>query len=248
MLLSFGAHRVAPVYLQRVAPFFRTLTTTTDWQTSHRSRGPQKRLCRRRAAASPGAACRARLRSRRSRGPWAHNLWRGRTRRWSPYSRWRSCAGLPQTSGSWGRGEGTWRNARNRKAESKARRDTHEDDHVDEVKSANILSLSHCGWCEDKTTLTDKRKCALHSCGCQWKWSVVSVSWSVIGIRVVVSPSHRLSTFLNFPLRVQILILSCCSSSSSLFPVDILCTRLHRGNMSFEVWYLHELTSGQREL
>ena len=30
-------------------------------------------------AASPGAACRARLRSRRSRGPWAHNLWRGRT-------------------------------------------------------------------------------------------------------------------------------------------------------------------------
>ena len=36
-----------------------------------------KRLCRRRAAASPGAACRARLRSRRSRRPWAHNLWRG---------------------------------------------------------------------------------------------------------------------------------------------------------------------------
>ena len=32
----------------------------------HRSRDPQKRLCRRRAAASPGAACKARLRSRRS--------------------------------------------------------------------------------------------------------------------------------------------------------------------------------------
>ena len=29
----------------------------------HRSRRPQKRLCRRRAAASPGAPCRARLRS-----------------------------------------------------------------------------------------------------------------------------------------------------------------------------------------
>ena len=34
----------------------------------HRSRGPQKRLCWRRAAASPGAARRARLRSRGSRG------------------------------------------------------------------------------------------------------------------------------------------------------------------------------------
>ena len=53
-----------------------------------------------RAAASPGAARRARLRSHRSRGPWAHNLWRGRTRQWIPYSRCRSCAGLPQTSGS----------------------------------------------------------------------------------------------------------------------------------------------------
>ena len=31
-------------------------------------------------------------------------LWRGRTRRWSPYSRLRSCGGLPQTSGTGGRG------------------------------------------------------------------------------------------------------------------------------------------------
>ena len=31
-------------------------------------------------AASPGAARRSRLWSRRSHGPWAHNLWRGRTR------------------------------------------------------------------------------------------------------------------------------------------------------------------------
>ena len=29
---------------------------------------------------------------RRSRGPWAHNLWSGRTRRWSPYSRFAACA------------------------------------------------------------------------------------------------------------------------------------------------------------
>ena len=48
------------------------------------------------------------------------------------------------------------------------------------------------------------------------------------------------STFLNFPLHVPILILlSCCINSSSLFPVAILCTLLHRENMSFEVWYLH---------
>ena len=33
---------------------------------------------------SPRAACGARLKSRGSRGPWAHNLWRGRTRPWSP--------------------------------------------------------------------------------------------------------------------------------------------------------------------
>ena len=97
MLPGYFAQQVAPLYLQRVVPFCRTLTTTTDWQTSllveidgyvlgelreayprvQRHRGPQKRLCRRRAAASPGAPCGARLRSRRSRGPWAHNLWRG---------------------------------------------------------------------------------------------------------------------------------------------------------------------------
>ena len=52
----------------------------------------------------------------------------------------------------------------------------------------------------------------------------------VIGVRVVLC--HPLidnlgySTFLNFPLRVQFLnLLSCCSNSSSLFLVAILCTR-----------------------
>ena len=40
---------------------------------------------------------------------------------------------------------------------------------------------------------------------------------------------------------VQILILlSSCINSSSLFPVAILCTLLHRESTSFEVWYLHD--------
>ena len=66
----------------------------------------------------------------------------------------------------------------------------------------------------------------------------------VIGVRVVLChqamDNSGFSTFLNFPHRVQILILSSsCISSSSLFPVAILCTLLHRENTSFEVWYLH---------
>ena len=52
----------------------------------------------------------------------------------------------------------------------------------------------------------------------------------VIGVRVVLChraiDNYGFSTFLNFPLRVQILnLLSRCSNSSSLFPVAILCTR-----------------------
>ena len=51
----------------------------------------------------------------------------------------------------------------------------------------------------------------------------------VIGVRVVLChqaiDNSGFSTFLNFPLRVQILILlSSCSNSSSLFLVAILCT------------------------
>ena len=46
---------------------------------------------------------------------------------------------------------------------------------------------------------------------------------------------------MNFPLLAPILILlSDCINSSSLFPVAILCTLLHRENTSFEVWYLQE--------
>ena len=51
----------------------------------------------------------------------------------------------------------------------------------------------------------------------------------VIGVRVMLChkaiDNSGFSTFLNFPLRVQIIILlSSCSNSSSLFPVAILCT------------------------
>ena len=64
----------------------------------------------------------------------------------------------------------------------------------------------------------------------------------VIGIRVVLChQAINFPLFLIFSLRVQILnLLSCCSNSSSLFPVAILCTTFcNRENTSFEVWYLH---------
>ena len=77
----------------------------------------------------------------------------------------------------------------------------------------------------------------------------------VIGVRVLLChqaiDNSGFSTFLNFPLRVQILILlSCCINSSSLFPVANLCTLLHRENTSFEVWYLHlpSVTVDRRQL
>ena len=68
----------------------------------------------------------------------------------------------------------------------------------------------------------------------------------VIGVLVVLChqaiDNSGFSTFLNFPLRVQILnLLSYCSNSSSLFPVAFCAHVLHRGNISFEVWYLHDL-------
>ena len=77
----------------------------------------------------------------------------------------------------------------------------------------------------------------------------------VIGVRVVLChqaiDNAGFSTFMNFPLRVQILILlSRCINSSSLFPVAILCTLLHRENTSLEVWYLHtpSVTVDRRQL
>ena len=109
---------------------------------------------------------------------------------------------------------------------------------MDEVNGANILSLSHCACvCADdeKTRLPERMRTFL-------MWMSVEVVSGVrivqchasmdvvIGVRVVlchqVIDHSGFSTFLHFPLRVQILnLLSCCSNSSSLFPVAILCTR-----------------------
>ena len=70
--------------------------------------------------------------------------------------------------------------------------------------------------------------------------------------RHALSPSNHVpSTIMNFPLLVLILILlSDCINSSSLFPVAVLCTLLHRENTSFEVWYLHtpSVTVDRRQL
>ena len=62
--------------------------------------------------------------------------------------------------------------------------------------------------------------------------------------RHALSPSnHVQSTIMIFPLLVpNLILLSDCINSSSLFPVAILCTLLHRENTSFEVWYLHVLS------
>ena len=56
--------------------------------------------------------------------------------------------------------------------------------------------------------------------------------------RHALSPNNHVpSTIMNFSLLVPMLILlSDCINSSSLFPVAILCTLLHRENTSFEVW------------
>ena len=76
----------------------------------------------------------------------------------------------------------------------------------------------------------------------------------VIGVCVMLChqaiDNSGFSTFLNFPLRVPILILLSCCINSSLFPVAILCTLLHRENTSFEVWYLHtpSVTVDRRQL
>ena len=190
------------------------------------SRGPQKRLCWRRAAASPGTARRARLRSRRSRGPWAHNLWRRRTRQWSPCSRCKNCASLPQTSGCRGRGKG---------AEGRARRsrkgETHVDGHGDGMKDSNLKQGACVRENEDTTTLPEKMRTTLNVVAsvrivrCHANIDgVIDVRVMkchanihvVIGIRVVLChPLVDIPIFWIFLLRAQILILfPCCNNSS----------------------------------
>ena len=127
-----------------------------------------------------------------------------------------------------------------------------EDDHVGGVKDSNILSRSACA--DDVTLTRRKRDYARRPCALMWvSVEVVSgvrivqchaIMDVVIGVRVMeyhaiidvvigvcVMLCHQtidnsgFATFLNFPLRVQILILSSsCINSSSLFPVGILCT------------------------
>ena len=57
----------------------------------------------------------------------------------------------------------------------------------------------------------------------------------VIGIRVVLC--HPLKDF--FTSCPILILLSCCSYSSKVLPVNFGAHILHRGNTSFEVWYLH---------
>ena len=134
-------------------------------------------------------------------------------------------------------------------------------DHVDGVRDSSLEPRCVCRWCD---TVRQTRLCALRSCGCQWKWcrwcshravprnhgcchwcprhavprNHRCCHWRP---RHAWSPSNHVpSTIMNFPLLVPILILlSDCINSSSLVPVAILCTLLHRENTSFEVWYLH---------
>ena len=53
---------------------------------------------------------------------------------------------------------------------------SHEDDHVDEVQGLKHLEPQCVCRCCD--TVQQTRLCALRSCGCQWKWSVVYASCS----------------------------------------------------------------------
>ena len=106
--------------------------------------------------------------------------------------------------------------------------------------------MSHGARADDVTLCNKTRQCALRSCGCQWKWSVVYASCSATQSLMLslayascfVTQSYSIH-YSEFSLLVPILIsLSSCINSSSLFPVAILWTLLHRENTSFEVWYL----------
>ena len=92
-----------------------------------------------------------------------------------------------------------------------------------------------CHWCPRHAVPRNHRCCHWcprhavprnHRC-CHWR------------PRHALSPcNHVQSTIMNFPLLVPILnLLSACTNSSSLFPVAVLCTLLHRENTSFEVRY-----------
>ena len=84
------------------------------------------------------------------------------------------------------------------------------------MKDSN-LSQGACV-CEDEDTTSYLRECARRSVDVVASVRIVKCHASihvVIGIRAVLSPTRRFSTFLDCLLRVQILILlSCCNNSS----------------------------------
>ena len=108
------------------------------------------------------------------------------------------------------------------------------------------------------------RRCALHSCECQWKWSMVfascsaTQSWmlSLVSASCSTTQSQMLSLastscfFTKQSCSIHCYDFPTCCPNSHLvvrlyqfiitFPCShFLCTLLHRENTSFEVWYLH---------
>ena len=174
----------------------------------------------------------------------------GRQRR--PHSRCRSCADLPQTSCSWGRGKGTEERARSRKGGSSWRDRTHMDDHGDDMKDSN-LSQEACVWRWRYDNLPERMRTTLSGCGCRCAHRAVPrkhrcCHWrSYRGVsrkhtcrhwnsRCALSPTRRFSPFLDFYFVPKF--------SSDCHTLTIrhnfyLTHFFHRGNTSFEVWYLH---------
>ena len=118
----------------------------------------------------------------------------------------------------------------------------------DYARHAHVCVSSGSGrWCSHRAVPRNRECCHWrprhavprnHEC-CHWR------------PRHALSRNHVQSTIKNCPLLVPILILlSDCINSSSLFPVAILCTLLHRKNTSSEVWYLHltSVTVDRRQL
>ena len=94
----------------------------------------------------------------------------------------------------------------------------HMDDYGDEVKGANMLSLSH------------------GACVCRWNEDEVPRKHGPVSCCVAHS---QIFHFCDFYFVPKFSLLSCCINSSSLFPEVNLCTLLHLENTSFEVWYSH---------
>ena len=85
------------------------------------------------------------------------------------------------------------------------------------------------------------------SCGATqaWMFSLTLDSWSVTQAYTS-SLAFALCFVLNFPLRVQILILLSCYNNSSILSLVVNLHTLHRGQTSFEVWYVQLLSAFPR--